>query len=230
MTSVFEITSLVEICDKTDRLIGRCEETAETVRPVPHEPVRLAEPANPAIAPGITVPEVLLDGGEVVFLAIKPAGWFVIIVSLPGIALAVAVAAMMCVSASVFGSELLLRISVVLGAGGACIRLVLASLQWLGRLYVLTNRRVFWTRGIGRVDLRQRLLQDLSGTAIEADFAERTLALGSLYFIDTNGRSDADGWVCISRPQEVRRIVEDAISRAGANHRSCRNRTPAGPD
>lgn len=220
MKSVFEITSRKATCDNIDQVAVRSDGFAEIAREVSHEPVRLAEPANPAIAPGITVPETLLDDGEIVFLAIKPAAWFVIIVSLPGIALAMALAASMCLLAGIFNSELLIRGSVVVGGGGVSLRLVIASFQWLGRLYVLTNRRVFWTRSIGRIDLHQRLLHDLTAAALEADLAERTLALGSLYFIDTDGRSSDDGWVCIARPQEVKRIVDDAISQAGANNRS----------
>ena len=220
MKSIFEITSSETICDKPDESACPDNGLAETARSASHEPARLAEPANPAITQGITVPQTLLDDGEIVFLAIKPACWFMIILSLPGIALVLVIAAGMCMSATIINSELLLRSSLIVGAGGVSLRLVIASFQWLGRLYVLTNRRVFWTRGVGRVELHQRILHELSATTLQADLAERTLALGSLYFVDTAGCSSDDGWLCIAQPKEVKQIVDDAISQAAANNRS----------
>jgi hypothetical protein len=91
---------------------------------------------------------------------------------------------------------------------------VVACFQWLGRVYVLTDKRVLRIRGVLRADVFQCPLRRITRTAVTATFGERMLALGSLFFEAGEVDAAQAGWICIARPQEVRRTVEEAIHRA----------------
>ena len=90
------------------------------------------------------VPAHLLDGGEVIHFAIKPSPWFVVIVSLRWLAVAVFLGVL--ASREFFPHAYLWYVYqlAVLVAGA---RLVWAILEWATRTYVLTNHRVMRIRG-----------------------------------------------------------------------------------
>ncbi len=161
------------------------------------------------------VPAHLLDGGEIVILAIKPSLWFVPLTSARWILLGivfVAAANISWVTPHVAGY---LRMAGYLGVAS---RLGWAMLQWVSRLYVLTNRRVMRLRGVFNVELFQCELSRIQSLVLTASLPERLVRSGTIV-IQTAGALGSVGgsaaWRIVARPLEVHQKLNDAIRRAG---------------
>jgi hypothetical protein len=166
-------------------------------------------------APGLTVvPARLLDGGEVVILAVKPSAWFCLLVSLPVLLTAAAFTAAGYLAARVWSGPLQPTAIALFWAGVSIVRLVVAYLQWLARLYVLTNRRVLRVSGLFREAVHTCLLRHVARAEVSVSPAERVLGVGSLSFQSSDPAARQAHWAHINYPAEVQQIVAEAISRA----------------
>jgi hypothetical protein len=177
-------------------------------------------PAGPASEPDAVDARLvrmdLLGPGEAFILAIKPSGWFVPLVSLPVIISALVVGAG-AAAINAF-TPTLPREAILLVTGAAVIgRLLYGCWQWMGRTYVLTNRRMAILRGMINVEVQSAPLGDLDRAATAASLPDRLVGTGSVY---TLRRGDAKvdrpvrpaiAWTAVARPEEVREIVEEAI-------------------
>jgi hypothetical protein len=156
------------------------------------------------------VPEHLLDGGEVVHFAIKPSPWFVPLVSVrwlvAGAAL-IALALWFPLGAS--GKWYLWQAGFWLGA----VRLGWAMLEWVSRLYVLTNRRVMRIRGVFNVELFECALDRIQNTHYTASLGERIFRVGTIT-VETAGPAGIGSWLIVARPLEVHEKLRQAVHRA----------------
>lgn len=172
------------------------------------------EPTTVA-APGLTVvPARLLDGGEVVLLAVKPSGWFCLLTSLPVLLTAVAFTAVAYLAGRLLSGPLQPGALALFWAGVSVLRLIVAYLQWVARLYVLTNRRVLRVSGAFRGVVHQCLLRHIARAAASVSPAERLLGVGSLSFESSDPAAGQAHWAHINYPAEVQQIVNEAIARA----------------
>lgn len=191
------------------------------IEPPRHVGVRSDSPVEPASAAAIAadvVPAHLLDGGEIVVLAIKPSLWFILLVSKRWIA----GAALVLAAASLAGKTALTLPIMQLAVGLLIGRLLWATMQWSTRLYVLTNRRIMLIRGVFNVQLFECALTRLQNTWMTFSLAERILRLGSIH-LSTAAGADAGGtatWKTVARPIEVHEHIRAAIGRASSrgNH------------
>jgi len=167
-------------------------------------------------APAVDLPlhEELLQDGEEVILAIKPSGWFVLLVSWPVVVVAALVAAGVYVAVELFRASLPQQTVLLVCLVVAFLRVAVACFQWLGHLYLLTNLRVLRLRGVFRSDVFDCPLKRIRQTVLSATFLERLLGLGSLFFTTAESDAPAAAWNCLSHPEEVRQTVEQAIRRA----------------
>lgn len=176
-------------------------------------PVLIEAQAEPTVAyagPG-TVPAHLLDGGEVVILAIKPSPWFVLIRSLRWLAgLAVLALLVQRFPESPRGSLVATQALVV----AAIVVLVLNALQWVSRLYVLTNRRIMRFRGVFKVEIFHTPLANLTGATLRIAPYERVLRVGTLTFDGPDVPSHSTRWVHLGRADEVHRTITETLRRA----------------
>lgn len=167
----------------------------------------LAEAEAPAAVEPL-VPVELLDDGEAIILAVKPSGWFVVLTSWPVLLSCAAVATAAGLWLDTFGGNLVGMAALAV----ALAKMLVACFQWVGRLYVLTNRRVIGIRGVLKANVVSYPLKNIRRTALSATLPERMVAVSSLYF----DISDADDgtemiWVDLAKPSEVRDLVEQAI-------------------
>ncbi len=185
-----------------------------------------AEPANPPAAPAAVLADVIsaarfLQEGEIIILAIRPGAWFIVLASWPVLAVAGLLTGILYLA----GDRLHLAVPMaeqtvyLICSAAACVRVVASCIQWLGRLYVLTNLRMVRLRGLITPDIYSCPLKRVRRTIMAATRGERLGGVGSLLF----ELSAPDGqtatppeaaWVNISRPAEVKDIVDQAISRA----------------
>ena len=167
-----------------------------------------------AAAEALRVAEKLEDG-ELILLAVKPSRWFVLLVSWPAILLAALVPAGAYLLVGMLGSEVPGRLVGLICTAVACTRVTFACLQWQGRLYILTNRRVIRVKGAFREDLAQCRLKDLAGLHLCSPLPDRLLGVASLLFERTDGKPSGDvHWIILAEPKDVQRAVHEAWTRA----------------
>ncbi len=187
---------------------------APTPPPLHDRPALCADrPSGGAV--GLVVPDIvpahLLGGDEVVHFAIKPSPWFVVLVSLRWLGLGILL--ILAASTDVVSPQYrwLFYQSGLVVAGA---RLGWAMLEWVSRLYVLTNRRVMRIRGVFNVDLFECTLERIQNTVTSLPLTERVLRVGTISFHTAGGSGGAASWRIISRPLEIHEQVREAISRA----------------
>lgn len=180
-----------------------------------------AEAESPAIVRGATaiIPQELISDGEVVILAIKPSLWFILLVSMRWLA----VAAVACVAAELLDGQVLSHVFALRIQQAAiliaAIRLIVGALQWLGRVYVLTDRRVMRLKGVLRIDLFQCQLSRIQHTELSLPLSERILFCGTVVFFTAGTDMPDAAWLTVPRPAQVYQAVIDTIDRYRGSQR-----------
>ncbi len=166
------------------------------------------------------IPADLLGEDEIVILALKPSAWFVLLVSLPVLASA-AVAGTAAYIVRLYHEPTPLEAILSLAAAIVLARLMAGCWQWLGRTYVLTNRRIITLRGMINTQVTAAALTDVGQALLVTSWAERVVSSGSVFCL--RGRADPQSvridqaamvWNSVPRPQDVHEIVQGAIRRA----------------
>jgi len=156
----------------------------------------------------------VLQDGELVMLLLKPSRWFIVLTSLWFIALSAILAiAGWKLWPHLFGSPTLWGQVFVLAAAG---RVGFAVLQWMGRFYLLTDLRVLQLGGIFQVEVFDCPLRKVEQTRLVVSTRERLVARGSIEFIPCDPQRPHGFWQTLRKPEDVLRLVDDAIARAKA--------------
>lgn len=159
------------------------------------------------------LPAHLLDGNEIVILAIKPSLWFVVFVSVRWLMAALALilaAGWLAELAPQVNAAMIIKAAAILAAG----RVALAVLQWASRLYVLTNRRIMRLTGILNVDLFECSLTKIQNTYVTLTWYERLTRLGTISFATAGTGGVEASWINVNNPLELHERVRSAIHRA----------------
>ena len=98
------------------------------------------------------------------------------------------------------------------GAFAVACRVMWATLNWKGRLYVLTDQRILRFAGVFTIDVFECPLRKVARTNLVRAFSERVLRLGSIEIIPSEENPAATAWQMISRP--AREQIEAAIHKA----------------
>ncbi|MGE3182869.1 MAG: PH domain-containing protein [Phycisphaerae bacterium] len=154
----------------------------------------------------------VLEGDEIVELLIKPSLWYVASLSVRWIAIAGITAALAAFASdsSVALRTYLIQIAAIVSAA----RVGYGILQWSSRFYLLTNRRVMRIKGVLRADWRSCPLRDV-GEIVRIDSpGQKFVKLGALRIHHANPDKLPIHWNFIRKPNEVERIVNDAVRRA----------------
>ena len=152
----------------------------------------------------------ILRDGEVVLLILKPSLWFILFNSMRFIA---------AVLIAVIAAQLWLPQHVALSVAyaGAFIlagRVMWAVLQWMGRLYVLTDLRIVRLSGVFNVEIFDCALRKVGTTRLTRTFREKLWRLGSIEIIPSDDSCTPSVWQTVKRPDEVFAKVQSTIARA----------------
>jgi uncharacterized membrane protein YdbT with pleckstrin-like domain len=183
-----------------------------------HEDRMAAEGGEPALGlptdrATTLLPAELLQGDEEIILLLKPSPWYVLLASLEALGLLAAV-----VGAGVWlaprvadpgAAQGLVMLGIVLGA----FRLAWQGLQWIGAVYVLTNRRVIRVRNFFRPEVFQTELRRLQHTDLIFSVRERLFGLGTIAFATAGTGVPEAYWLMVRRPLAVHRKIVQAIGR-----------------
>ena len=182
----------------------------EAAAPVPVDDVA---PAVPLVNPlaDLMNAHVLRDG-EIVLMVLKPSLWFVLLNGLRFIA----VVLIGMTLAKVFNRPLpgTTRAYLELGVLLIVARLSWAAMQWVGRLYVLTDRRVLTISGVYRMDVFDCPLRKVARTRVYQVFRDRLVRVGTIEILPQDETTPAGLWQTVARPIEVRERLVAAIDRA----------------
>jgi len=185
------------------------------------------EPPSPASAEGVApdvdealarraaamLPAELLQPSEIIILLVKPSPLFIILAPLQTLAILtlLTVAALAIDQHWLFGVP---RRDIVLALVGLIgLRLFWQFLEWLSRVYVLTDQRVIRVRGVLRVSVFESRLEQIQHTDTQFSVRERLFALGTITFATAGTGAVEAVWAMIARPLEVHRTVVRTIRR-----------------
>lgn len=159
------------------------------------------------------LPEQLLQPGEIIILYIKPSAWYILLE--PIMTLVAIVAATWGVS-WLAGQEwlwLAKRDVILFGLVLIGLRVGWQFLEWLSRVYVLTDARVLRVMGVLRVQVFEAPLKQIQHTDTVFSLRERFLGLGSIAF-STAGTGSIDAvWRMVAQPLDVHQRVVHALNR-----------------
>ena len=165
---------------------------------------------------GTVLPEGLLQDDEVIILVLRPSMLFVGLSSMGSLSL-IAIATLLL-------ALLGLRVGFIpwseiqayaVGVAAAAARLLWQVLDWMGRTYVLTDRRIIRRVGVLHVNVFETPLRNIQHTSVFRLVRERVFGLGTIGFA-TAGSDVFDAfWVMVRNPFSVHKIVVDAIERYG---------------
>ena len=102
---------------------------------------------------------------------------------------------------------------VLLGMSLIALRLVWQFVDWLSRVYVLTDQRIIRVRGVLRVSVFECRLAQIQQTDLLFTLRERLFGLGTLGF-STAGTAFTDAyWTMVAQPLDVHEKVVATIKR-----------------
>ena len=164
------------------------------------------------------LPGGVLDGGEIILLAVKPSMWRPMFDAAPWMVTCGALVAMLTwLGAPLPKLSLAASAQVLLLLAFA--RLGLAIVRWVPTWYVLTNRRVIDVRGVRAPRISACMLMEVRNTYLHATPAEKTVHLGTITFVTDHTNQASQVWHSIARSQDVhatiRRAIESAIDQQG---------------
>ncbi|MFA5865706.1 MAG: PH domain-containing protein [Phycisphaerae bacterium] len=158
------------------------------------------------------VPAHLIDEGEQIILAIKPSLWFIVFYAARSIGLVVAI--LLALKYFPFAPLWLYQYISQIAAAIIFIQLVMGVLEWISRLYVLTDRRVIRIKGIFNIDIFEGPLIKIQNTYLTFALHERLVGVGTI-LIATAGTAGIDAaWQNINQPLEVHERIRIAIREA----------------
>jgi membrane protein YdbS with pleckstrin-like domain len=144
----------------------------------------------------------LLQSGEIIVFQLKPSRWYMVFESLwiaaIGLILVLMGLSIHELPASVRSWAIVVGISVI------GLRATVAYLQWLGRTYVLTDRRILMQYGVLSAEVECMGLEEIQNTFVAQAAAQRLLGIGSLFFRcrhETHRGSMV--WEHIREPKEI---------------------------
>ncbi|MFW6145765.1 MAG: PH domain-containing protein [Planctomycetota bacterium] len=174
-----------------------------------------AQPESAAQMAPVVVPARLIQEGEEIVLALKPSGWFILLVSAPFTIAVIVLAVGAYLVDAIDLAQLPLRSLSLVCLAAIALRLIVACLQWISRIYVLTNRRILRVRGLLTVDVFECALHRIQHTSLVLPLSERIFSIGTLVFATAGTALPEAAWVMIARPSEVHEIVVEYVRRAG---------------
>lgn len=171
-----------------------------------------AAPALPATSLAAIITGHVLRDGELVLLMLRPSRWFILLSSLRFLAVAIILMAA-CV---IYDDRLRLhaRQCIDIGVFAILLRLMWATLQWAGRIYILTDLRIVRLSGVFTVHIFDCPLRRVARTLLEVTFKERLCRVGSIVIIPQDEDSPLGTWRMIAQPRQIHEQVLAAITRA----------------
>ena len=162
------------------------------------------------------LPRQLLQGGETVLFISKPSPLFIVLVPLEFLVGVGALGYAGFKLDQMINDGAMARTIIVLTVLLLALRLTWQFLDWLTRIYVLTDRRVLRIKGVLNVRVFEARLNHVQHTDLLLPLRQRLFGLGTVTFSTAGTGFIEAAWVYVARPLDAHRAVVDAIGRDSA--------------
>jgi hypothetical protein len=155
----------------------------------------------------------ILRDGESVLLILKPSPWFIVFSSARVFAALLSLVLLLAVFRDAARVQHLLpyiETALFLLSG----RAMWAVVQWMGRLYVLTDMRVLQLSGVFNIEVFDCPLRRIARVQIIAQPHESACRVGTIWIMPKDQAEAPGTWQTVGRPAEVREQIVAAMNRA----------------
>ena len=159
------------------------------------------------------LPAELLQPGEIIILLLKPSPWFILLAPLRSLALIVVLTIAAWVAEGYLSLGLSSQNIVLAGMTLLLARVFWQFLEWLSRVYVLTDRRIISVAGVIRVLVFETMHEKVQHTNAIFSLRERLFALGTISFATAGTAISETYWLMLSRPLEVHQKIVQTLQR-----------------
>ncbi|MEO0515111.1 MAG: PH domain-containing protein [Planctomycetota bacterium] len=168
---------------------------------------------NIAVRAATMIPAELLQPGEIIILLLKPHPLYILLYPLKTLTIMSLFTLLGVLLARDAGSYDLAQNIVLAGSLLIIARLFWQFLEWLSRVYVMTDQRVVTVAGVLRVRVTDTPLSNITHSELFFSLRERFFALGTLGF-NTAGTAFTEAyWVMVAKPLEVHAKVVQTLKR-----------------
>ncbi|MCC6682608.1 MAG: PH domain-containing protein [Phycisphaeraceae bacterium] len=161
----------------------------------------------------ILIPAQLLQSGEIIVLLLKPSPLFIVLSCLPTLTALVLLTAALVTAHRMYplglGESQIILLGIVVIVG----RLFWQFMEWLSRVYVLTDRRVVRVQGVLRISIFETPLQRIQHTNLLFSIRERFCGLGTITFATAGTAFIECAWTMLANPLDVHQKVVETINR-----------------
>jgi hypothetical protein len=170
-----------------------------------------ASPAAAVTPLGALLARHIVRDGEVVLLVLKPSLWFILLSYLRFVA-AVSILAMGAIAwEGRYNREwFYIEAAIFLVAG----RMMFSVLQWMGRMYVLTDMRIIRLSGVFKLEIFDCALRKVRHTQMTTSPKERVCGTGSIEIFPADESCPPGVWQTVRRPREVHELIVSTINKA----------------
>ena len=174
--------------------------------------------ASKAATRWTAVPGEVIDGGEIVVLAIKPSMWRPLFDSAPWmVTCCLLVAVLTWLGRPIPGWSPTVTAQVILLI--ALARVAVAVVRWVPTWYVLTNRRIINIHGVRSPRISSRPLIGIRNTHLQRSPMETLTHLGTIIFVADHKDDVPWVWQSVANVDEVHAKVRRAIENAADQRR-----------
>jgi hypothetical protein len=198
---------------------GHAHALGADVRPMmcPGEGAGAAEASAATAIRAPTTSVALLAGhvlreGELVLLILRPSRWFIMLTSLRFLAGVAVLAGLLWFFDD--GSRYRgLRYMEAAAFLSAC-RIMWAILQWMGRLYILTDLRIIRLSGVFNIEIFDCPLRKVARTHLQRTLKEQLARVGSIVIVPQDEQMPIGTWHMVAHPRTVLEKIRSTIARA----------------
>lgn len=165
------------------------------------------------------LPRELIRDDEIIILLLRPSSLFIVLASLRSIAAILIFTlgfALLVAKVSWMRTGWSEEQVYLLGAAMIALRIGWQALEWVNRVYVLTDRRIITRSGVLRVNVYEAPLRRIQHTSVFVRIRERVFSLGTIGFATAGSDVFDTFWVMVRQPFVVHRVVTETIRRYGS--------------
>lgn len=165
------------------------------------------------------LPRELIRDDEIIIMLLRPSSLFIVLASLRSIAAILIFTlgfALLVAKVSWLRTGWSEEQVYLLGAALIALRIGWQALEWVNRVYVLTDRRIITRSGVLRVNVYEAPLRRIQHTSVFMRIRERMFGLGTIGFATAGSDVFDTFWVMVRQPFAVHRVVTETIRRYGS--------------
>jgi hypothetical protein len=161
----------------------------------------------------------ILRDGEIVILILRPSLWFVLLSCIQFVVVALLLT--IWVKFLNLESHATSRSLIEFGVSAISARLAWGTLQWISRLYILTDRRIISLSGVFQMHIFDCPLRKVVRTRVTRTFAEKLTGTGSIEIVPQDETSPFGEWKTVAHPAAVHEQIAATIARAKQGGLGC---------